>query len=138
MNEYRFSDLFVGQKESFFHKVTAVDMERFLNITEDVNPLHNDGDFAVSCGFDGRVVYGMLTASLISTLAGVYLPGKYCLIHEVDTKFLHPVYIGDTLTVTGEVKELSESVQMAEIKVTITRDNGEKVAKGTLKAGFLQ
>ena len=94
MNEYKMSDLAVGMTESFSKKITAEMMEKFYEISGDENPLHRDAEFARTKGFEDRVVYGMLTASLISTLGGVYLPGKYCLIQGVETKFLKPVFIG--------------------------------------------
>lgn len=138
MKEYHFNDLTEGLEESFSYIVTAEKMSLFCSLTGDENPLHMEETFAVEHGFLNRVVYGMLTASLISTLAGMYLPGKYCLIQEVDSKFVSPVYIGDELLVKGVVRELSESVQQAVIKVEITNQNHKKVVRGTLKVGFLE
>ena len=91
MNEYRITDISAGQQESFSVTVTEEMMAKFLDITGDVNPLHTDDGFAKEKGFPQRVAYGMLTASLISTLGGVYLPGKYCLIQGVEVKFEKPV-----------------------------------------------
>lgn len=138
MNEYKFDDLTIGFEESFQCEVTAEKMEGFKKITGDINPLHNDDNFAYNHGFNGRVVYGMLSASLISTLGGVYLPGKYCLIQQVESKFLSPVYIGDILTVKGIVKELNDSVKQAVIKIEIRNQELKKVVKGVLKVGFLE
>ena len=138
MNTYRFQDLEVGLSESFECKITEEMMCNFLQITGDNNPLHNEEEFAIAHGFESRVVYGMLTASLISTLGGVYLPGKYCLIQQVETKFTAPVYIGDVLNVTGSIKELNESVRQAVIKVEIKNQKGKKVVRGNLYVGFLE
>ncbi|MBE5884330.1 MAG: MaoC family dehydratase [Lachnospiraceae bacterium] len=137
MNEYRFEDLQIGLKESFVCTITQEMMEDFRRLTGDVNPLHLDSQYAVEHGFKGSVVYGMLSASLISTLGGVYLPGKYCLIQQVETKFVKPVYVGDVLTVYGTVQELNDTVRQAVIKVEIKRDT-EKVVRGCLKVGFLE
>ena len=70
MNEYKITDLYIGQKESFQYDVTEEKMKSFLELTGDVNPLHTDDEYAKGKGHSGRVVYGMLTASLISTLGG--------------------------------------------------------------------
>ncbi len=108
-------------------------------MTGDINPLHVNDDFAANYGFTGRVVYGMLSASLISTLGGVYLPGRYCLIHQIEgCKFLSPVYLEDVLTVTGTVRELNESVKQAVISVSIRNQESKKVLKAILKVGFLE
>lgn len=137
MNEYRFDDLQPGMEESFRKEITAEMMEAFRQLSGDINPLHCEPEFARERGYRDRVVYGMLTASLISTLGGVFLPGKYCLIQSVETKFIRPVYVGDILTVTGKVAELHENVNQVKIQVTIVNQNGEKVCKAILKAGIL-
>lgn len=80
MNDYTISDISIGMKESFFVSITDSMMHKFLDITSDENPLHLNEDFARQRGFNNKVVYGMLTASMISTLGGCYLPGRNCLI----------------------------------------------------------
>lgn len=137
MNEYKIQDLKVGLKESFTAEITEDMMSKFLSITGDENPMHLDRSFAESKGFKDRVVYGMLTASLISTLGGMYLPGKYCLIRGVEIKFANPVFVGDVLTITGKVKNVEEALKYLEIGVTIKNQDGKKVLRGTLKAGVL-
>ncbi len=137
MNEYRITDLFPGQQEHFSVTVTEDMMEKFRTITGDINPLHVSDDFAKGKGFPQRVAYGMLTASLISTLGGVYLPGKYCLIQGVEVRFAKPVFIGDVLEVTGETAKVDTDLRYAEIKVTIRNQRNEKVLRGLLKAGVM-
>ncbi|MCQ2524965.1 MAG: MaoC family dehydratase [Lachnospiraceae bacterium] len=137
MNQYRPKDMAVGLSESFKVTITQKMLENFLEITSDTNPLHNDASFAKERDYKDRVAYGMLTASFISTLAGVYLPGKYSLIQSVETKFVRPVYVGDELTVSGTVINTSEAAGQSEIKVLITNQNNEKVLRGVLKVGFL-
>ena len=135
MNEYRYEEIDIGQRESFSVTVTEEMMLSFRTITGDINPLHNDEDYAVSKGHPGKVVYGMLTASLLSTLAGVYLPGKNSLIHEVKIKFSKPVYIGDTLMVEGIVEEKHDVYSLIILKVLIRNQNGDKVLKATMQVG---
>ena len=137
MNEYRFRDLAVGMKEEFQREITADMMDAFCRLTGDVNPLHVDAEYASKKGFPDRVVYGMLTASLVSMLGGVLLPGKYCLLQGVDMKFIRPVYIGDVLRVQGQVSEIYEHVNQVIIKVVIKNQKSEKVSQGTIKAGIL-
>ena len=135
MNEYRYEDIETGHKESFTVRVTEEMMLSFRDITGDINPLHNDEEYAKSKGHPGRVAFGMLTASLLSTLAGVYLPGRNSLIHEVKLKFAKPVYIGDTLTVEGVVEEKHDVYSLLIVKVTIKNQNNEKVCKAKMQIG---
>ena len=71
----RIGDFHAGQHASFTKTFTEEDVRRFIEITEDVNPLHVDDAFAASTQFGGRVIHGMLTASILSTMVGMLLPG---------------------------------------------------------------
>ena len=88
-----------------------------------------------SKGFSDRVVYGMLTSSFFSTLVGVYLPGKYCILQSIDIKFSKPVYIDDILTITGKVSYINEAYKQLEIKAVIINQDNKKVSKATIKVG---
>lgn len=137
MNYYSYSDLGVGMEESFQVKIEEDMLVKFQEITGDVNPLHTDKRFAKEKGYQDRVVYGMLTASFLSTLAGVYLPGEKSLIQSVETKFTKPVMIGDVLTVIGKIEELNDTVQQIVLKITIVNQNEEKVLRGKMRVGML-
>src|ERR1700684_760804 len=106
MNSYRLRALVPGMKDRFSIEVTAEMMTKFLEITGDSSPLHTDAEFAQFAGYKSPVVHGMLTASFYSTLVGVHLPGRYVLLHGIDTSFVAPVFAGDTLTVHGEISTI--------------------------------
>ena len=133
MNTYTYAAIEEGMEESFQVTVTEQMMEAFLQITGDDNPLHTDAEYARSRKYEDKVAYGMLTASLYSRLAGVCLPGKYSLIHSMESKFLRPVYVGDMLTVSGVVKEKEEACHMLILSILVHNQKGEKVAKGTMQ-----
>lgn len=137
MNQYRFEDIYVGLKEEFQVTVTADMLTQFCQMTGDVNPLHTDEVFAKVKGYESNVAYGMLTASFLSTLAGVYLPGERSLIHSVESKFTKPVYVGDTLTISGQVTECNEMFSVFTMKTTIVNQKGEKVLRGKMQVGIL-
>lgn len=138
MKEYKFEDLEVGMSESFTVTVSEKMVNDFLCDIDDTNPLHVNEEFAKKQGYDNRVVYGMLTNAFLSKLVGVYLPGKYCLLQGVESKFMRPVYIGDTLTVTGTVEELHASVRRMTVKALITNQDNKKVVKAKVEVGFLK
>lgn len=137
MNEYSYSDLYVGYETGFEVVISETMLERFKDITGDNNPLHTDRAYAESKGYPQCVVYGMLTASFLSTLAGVYLPGEKSLIHSVETKFLKPVFVGDRLYIRGEVLEKHDLFRLLTLRVLIVNQNKEKVLKGRMKVGVL-
>lgn len=135
MNSYTFDNIKDAVAE-FTKAITSEDMELFYKLTGDDSPIHRDADYARARGHKDKVCYGMLTAGLLSTLAGVYLPGEHCLLHSVETKFAKPVYAGDTLTVRGRVSEVNETYGEITVKAAIFNQNGDKVARGLIKAGI--
>lgn len=137
MNEYKFFDIKVGHTEAFNIKIDAVMMDKFLEISGDNNPLHINSEYAKSKGFIDKVVYGMLTSSFYSTLVGVYLPGKYCILQGMDIQFSKPVFINDSLTITGKVSYINEAYKQIEIKATIVNQENKKVSKATIKVGVM-
>lgn len=137
MNEYKFSDIYEGLEESFDVVVTSDMMQKFLEISGDINPMHLSAEYAQQKGFDSTVVYGLLSSSFYSTLAGVYLPGKFCILQGIDIQFSKPVYIGDQLKVTGRVHYINEAYKQIEIKATMTNQHNKKVSKALIKTGLL-
>ena len=138
MREYKYKDILVGQTESFTSIVTSDKMQKFKDISGDTNPLHTDYDYVKSLGYENNVVYGMLTASFFSTLAGMYLPGKYSLIQRVETDFVKPVFVGDVLTIEGVVIEKNDVFKFIVLKTTIKNNKGEKVCRGKMRIGVTQ
>lgn len=139
MNEYRFSEVQIGDRESFLYTIDETTMELFCRITGDENPLHTDLDYAKEKGYHENVVYGQLTAAALSTLAGMYMPGRLSIIHSIETKFLKPVFISKCpLEVIGTVKEKDERFKTITLKFEMFNKEQEKVCKGKMKIGFLE
>lgn len=142
MNEYTISEIETGMRASFQRKITKELEDAFREISKDDNPLHRDDDFAreISNGkFPKHATFGMLTASLYSVMAGMYLPGKYSLIHSFDElSFLKPVFIGDVLTVTGEVVEKNEELGVIRLKVIIKNQDNKSVSRAKMKVRVMK
>lgn len=137
MNEFVISEIEPGLKASFKRTITKEMEDAFRTISGDENPLHQDDIFAKEIGkgkFPGHVSFGMLTASLYSTMAGMYLPGKYSLIHSFDElSFLKPVFAGDELTVEGEVIDKNEALGLIRLKIVIRNQNQKTVSRAKMK-----
>ena len=137
MNNYLFDEVCIGDTEQFLFFIDDVKMQKFREITGDENPLHHDKDFALCHGFQDIVVYAQLTASALSTLAGMYLPGKQSIIHTLDSAFLNPVYLSNSpLKVTGIVKEKDDRFRTITVKYEIFDSTSKKVCKGNMRIGF--
>lgn len=136
MNRYTLADLQPGLSHTFTVTVTAAMLETFCTLTGDVSPRHTDAAFARDCGFSDRLVHGLLTAAFYSTLVGVHLPGQHGLLHGVNASFNRPVFVGDTLTVSGVISDIHANLRQLDIKASISNQHGVKVSKATLKVGI--
>jgi 3-hydroxybutyryl-CoA dehydratase len=119
LNELSYDDISIGQQESFIIQITESMVEKFSNLSGDLNPLHMDNEFAESSSFNKRIVHGMLLASFFSQLIGMKLPGKNALYFSQTLNFRSPCYIDDEIEVIGEVTEKSDSTQIITVSTTI-------------------
>lgn len=124
-----FEHITVGDTASSKHTITDEMVEAFAQITKDLNPLHMEEAYALSTPHKKRVVHGMLTASLLSELVGMHLPGKFSLILSQSTQFKNPVYIGDEIQVTGTVQQKSTATRTVTLSLIMKRTE-EVVIRG--------
>jgi acyl dehydratase len=129
-------DIQVGDAASFDRLWTEEDVSMFAKLSGDTNPLHMDDEYAQTTQFKGRLVHGMLVASLCSTLVGMYLPGKKCLYLSQTLTFKKPVFIGDTVSVTGVVISKSSVTKLLSISISI-RNGKEEVVAGDARVQIL-
>ena len=138
MNEFIFSDIFIGQEAEFKKVFIEDDVLNFIKISGDRNPLHLDNDYASRTEFGGIIIQGMLSASLFSALVGMYLPGKYCLYLSQDIQFRKPARIKDELTIRGRVVNKVDALKILEIETTILNQKKEEVVSGVARVRVIK
>ncbi len=104
---YRLQDMHVGLTETCTRTVSESDIVKFAEVSGDFNPMHLDEDYARRTRFRTRIAHGMLTASFVSAVLGMRLPGPGCIYLSQSLRFKAPVRIGDAVTATVSVRELS-------------------------------
>jgi 3-hydroxybutyryl-CoA dehydratase len=117
-----------GDHASLSKTITPEDVAEFAHLTSDTNPLHLDDEYAKQTRFGGRIVHGMLGASLISAVIGTALGGPIYLGQTL--KFVKPIRIGETLTATAEVIAVREDKNIVTLKTFVTNERGEEVIVG--------
>lgn len=101
-----FEDLAVGMRETLQKTVGNEDVIGFAELSGDHNPIHLSEHFARKTRFGERIVHGLYTASLISAVIGMRLPGPGAIYISQTLNFRGPVKIGDVIDVSVEVVEL--------------------------------
>jgi acyl dehydratase len=135
---HEISDFRVGQRAELRKTFTDEDVRHFIAITGDTNPLHVDDQFASRTFFQRRITHGMLTASLFSTLVGMFIPGTGAIYRTQTLEFLRPVFVGDTVTAIFEIVAIDEENRILEIDSRIVNGEGEVVVSGICTAGLIR
>lgn len=136
MNNYSFEKIEIGTTEYFKVVIDEHKMKLFEELSGDLNPMHVDSDYAKRKGYRDKIVYGMLSSSFYSTLVGMYLPGEKCLLNKCDVDYRKPVYIGDEITVIGEVIDKRIGTRRLRIKGKMVNQNGITVNSAEITVGF--
>jgi acyl dehydratase len=123
-------DLRVGQKAVRSITLTAEHVKAYAEMTGDYNPLHFDEDFTSKTKFKNLVIQGGLTTGLLHALVAMDMPGPGTVFLSQNWKFTAPVFIGDTITAEAEVLSMHATKPVTQLKITITRQNGETVLEG--------
>lgn len=121
--------LAVGEKVAFTRTLTEADVALFIGTTWDVNPLHTDELYCQKTPFKQRIVPGLLTASLLTHLGGLWA----FLATEMDFKFLAPVCVGDSLTAEAEVAEIDAESGAVLLSCSCTNQDGVQVLSATIR-----
>ena len=118
----------IGDKVAFRRTLTEADVALFIGTTWDVNPLHTDELYCNQTQFEHRIVPGLLTASLLTHLGGLWA----FLATEMDFKFLAPVYVGDSLTAEAQVAEIDPQSGAVRLQCTCTNHHDQQVLTATI------
>jgi 3-hydroxybutyryl-CoA dehydratase len=120
----------VGERATARRAFAEEDVGRFAELSGDFNELHVDEVAAGRSRFGGRIVHGMLTASLISRLLGMELPGRGTIYLQQSLRFSAPVRIGDELEAAVEVTAIDVAKRRMTLSTTVRRVDGENVLTG--------
>ena len=120
----------VGDKVSLTKAFTQEEVERFSELSLDINPIHLDPEYAQGTAFGRRVVHGMLVASLFSGLLGKELPGEGSIYLGQSLRFTAPVHPGDEVTATVEITHIREDKPILTLRTTCVNAEGTLVIEG--------
>ena len=123
-------NLSVGQKATRSITLNSEHVKAYAEMTGDHNPLHFDEGFASKTKFKKLVVQGGLTTGLLHALVAMDMPGPGTVFLSQNWKFTAPVFIGDTITAEAEILSIHATKPVTQLKVTITRQDGETVLDG--------
>jgi|SRR5690625_101740 len=105
--------------------VTEEMVRHYAEVSQDWHPIHFSKSAAEQAGYPEKVVHGMLTMAISTRLVSPLL-GKPAMLQSYQMKLLAPVYVEDTLKITGSLLSANE------MKIIGKNQNGQAVIKGKL------
>lgn len=115
----------LGDKVAFTRTLTEADVALFIGTTWDVNPLHTDELYCNATPFKHRIVPGLLTASLLTHLGGLWA----FLATQMHFYYLAPVYVGDSITAQAEVATIDAQTGAVQLRCSCTNQHGKEVLR---------
>lgn len=129
----------IGQRVSVSKTVSESDVYLFAGITGDFAPNHVDEEYMRGTQYGRRIAHGALLVGYMSRASTAIIDriaGGNATLYPVSLgydriRFLKPVFIGDTITVTYEVTGSEPDKGRTLAAVEVTNQAGEVVAVAT-------
>ena len=127
-----YEDIVVGEsRHTVGRTITEADIVLHAGQTGDYFPHHMDAEWAATQPIGQRIAHGTLVLSIaVGMTAGDINPQSMSYGYD-RIRFIKPVFIGDTITVTAEITDKTEhakrSVEFGYVHelVTVTNQRGE-------------
>jgi len=125
----------VGMEVSFSKTVGEYDVYAFSGISGDFSPNHVDHEYMSKTPYGQRIAQGVLTMALMSTCSSKLiesLGNPPTVSYGYDrVRFIKPVFIGDTLTVTYRVASVEDDGYKCSSAITVENQRAETVSVAT-------
>ena len=125
----------VGREVTFTKTVSESDVYLYAGITGDFSPNHVNQTYMERSAWGRRMAHGMLVAGFVSTASTMAIAdtredtGETPVAVGMDRlRFLKPVFIGDTVTVSYRIEGFDATKRRTVAKAALTNQDGELVA----------
>jgi len=126
----------VGQSWNHEWTISNKVYQKFLNLSNDFNPMHTNSNYAKSKGYKDKIVHGNILSCFISFFIGELLPIKNLVIIGQNIKYENAMYIDDSIKLKSVVSKISESVNFIQFEFQFTK-NDLPVASGIINVKTL-
>jgi len=126
----------IGDTVSFAKTVGESDIYMFAGITGDFSVNHVNEQYMARTKFGRRIAHGALMIGYMSTCSTMMIDKCQGLTRDETpvslgydrVRFLAPVFIGDTVTVTYTIAEIDAQKRQSVSDISVTNQNGTLIA----------
>ena len=126
----------IGDTVSFAKTVGESDIYMFAGITGDFSVNHVNEQYMARTKFGRRIAHGALMIGYMSTCSTMMIDKCQGLMRDETpvslgydrVRFLAPVFIGDTVTVTYTIAEIDAQKRQSVSDISVTNQNGTLIA----------
>ncbi len=111
----------LGDQHTTSHALTQEEFNRFAKLSGDDNPIHVDPEFSARTRFGKTVAHGMFLYSLVCGALAKHFPNTSQV--SQDLMFPAPSFVGEEITISARVLEVSADT--VRVETIVTRPNGE-------------
>ena len=108
--------------------ITQDAIDRYARASGDLNPIHIDEAFAKQTAAGGTIAHGMLVLAYVSQMMTQAYGRSWLTGGRLDVRFRNPARPGDTLTVTGRVRQ--ETPEAVVCEILCHNQRGEPIVTG--------
>ena len=128
-----------GDSVTFAKTVCETDIYMFAGITGDFSVNHVNEQYMAGSSYGRRIAHGALMVGYMSTCSTMMIEKSGSETSDETAvslgydgvRFLGPVYIGDTVTLTYTVDTIDLEKRRSRSKIEVVTQNGDLVAVGT-------
>jgi acyl dehydratase len=103
--------------------VTRVQIAKYAGASGDFNPLHLDDAPGVALGAGGVIAHGMLIMGFVGQAVTSWVPKQA--LRKFGVRFVGMTRPGDTITVSGKVKDVKQEADEYRLTCEVTASDNE-------------
>ncbi|MDC0939979.1 hypothetical protein OAR76_00500 [Candidatus Pelagibacter sp.] len=136
-NRFSINDIKKDMKIILKKKMNKKYFDLSIKNLNDSAPIHKNDQWAQRLGLKKKIFPGFAVTSPFSKMIGMYLPGKNCVIMNIDFKFKKPTFQNDNLLYVCKVKKIVKSLNVVILNLLVLRKK-EIVVEGSSQCKILQ
>ncbi|MGW9331725.1 MaoC family dehydratase [Bosea sp. NPDC055594] len=112
---------------SLVRTVDQATIDRYAQASGDFNPIHVDPVYAAKSPFGRTIAHGLMTLAYVADMLNRWSGGRFDEAGEIEVTFVGPVFVGDTVEISGAAEEHVERDGQECLRIKLRVTAGERL-----------